>query len=86
MNSVKDLVDQGYVFALDDLVFHEGVEPLIPFASIIKVEFPALKQHEVIDHVNKLRRFNVKLLAEKVETQEEFDFCKKVKRNHNFFF
>src|SRR5690606_4955278 len=49
--------------------------PLLPLADIVKVELPAFTPDQLRAHVDKLRQHDVKLLAEKVETGEEFDLC-----------
>jgi len=72
---VKRLSDQGYTIALDDFIYHESLKPLVKLANIIKIDIMALNRDEVRDHVQALRTHSLSLLAEKVETQEEFDFC-----------
>lgn len=72
INACKALSDQGYILALDDFVYDKKLNPLIELAQIIKVDFrltPIDTIHKMLYH---LRRFDVKLLAEKVETHEEF--------------
>jgi len=72
---VKRLSDQGYTIALDDFIYHESLKPLVQLADIIKIDIMALDRDEVRDHVQALREHPPLLLAEKVETQEEFDYC-----------
>ncbi|HHH45087.1 MAG TPA: HDOD domain-containing protein [Gammaproteobacteria bacterium] len=72
---VKRLSDQGYTIALDDFIYHESLKPLVKLAHIIKIDIMALERDEVRNHVEALRRYSLSLLAEKVETQDEFDFC-----------
>jgi EAL and modified HD-GYP domain-containing signal transduction protein len=66
----------GYRFALDDFVYRDGWEPLIRRASYIKLDVMALGSAGVQDQLAKLRATGFvegKLLAEKVETHEEFE-------------
>ncbi|HED19006.1 MAG TPA: HDOD domain-containing protein [Gammaproteobacteria bacterium] len=72
---VKRLSEQGYAIALDDFIYHESLKPLVQLADIIKIDIMALSRDEVSNHVKALREYPLRLLAEKVETQEEFDFC-----------
>ncbi len=72
---VKRLTDQGYTIALDDFIYHESLKPLVQLADIIKIDIMALDRDEVRDHVQALRKHPLRLVAEKVETQEEFDYC-----------
>jgi EAL and modified HD-GYP domain-containing signal transduction protein len=70
------LVEQGYTFALDDAVFRDELIPLLRLSCIVKVELPAIPRHELEDHVRHFRNYPVVLLAEKVETLEEFNRCR----------
>ena len=71
-------VREGYLVALDDFVFDESLRPLIELAHVIKIDLMALSRGELEEHVRLLRAYDVKLLAEKVETEEEFEFCKQL--------
>lgn len=76
--AVKNLVKQGYVIALDDFIFSPKLEPLVELATIIKVDILAMTDEELADHVHILRKYPVKLLAEKVETNAQFNYCRKL--------
>lgn len=78
VNAVKKLVDQGYRIALDDFIFDESLWPLIELAEIIKIDILALNEQQLHEHVTILKNANVKLLAEKVETQEQYELCKQL--------
>ncbi|WP_273150373.1 EAL and HDOD domain-containing protein [Methylophaga thiooxydans] len=75
LDGVRKLIKQGYTIALDDFIFHESLRPLVELASIIKVDILALDEVALREHVTILRQYDVKLLAEKVETREEFELC-----------
>lgn len=75
LDGVRKLIKQGYTIALDDFIFHESLRPLVELASIIKVDILALDEVALREHVTILRKYDVKLLAEKVETREEFELC-----------
>lgn len=66
---------QGYRISLDDFVFHESRLPLVELADIVKVEIAALTPAQITEHVRRLRPYKVRLLAEKVETQAQFEHC-----------
>jgi len=74
--AVKKLVSAGYIIALDDYIYNSAHAPLIELAHIIKIDLMALSREKLIEHVNILKRYNVKLLAEKIETHEEFILCR----------
>jgi c-di-GMP-related signal transduction protein len=63
----------GYYLVLDDFVYHPRFEPLLKLAEVVKIDVLATPPGELPLLVRRLAPFQVKLLAEKVETQEEFD-------------
>jgi c-di-GMP-related signal transduction protein len=68
----RNLKAQGYRLALDDFTGQAGYEPLIDLADIIKVEFPALCVAERKAICKEFGKRGIRMLAEKIETQEEF--------------
>lgn len=68
----REMADAGYEIALDDFVYSPHWKPLLPLSKIIKIDFRLSSMDEVEDHVARLADYPVKLLAEKVETHEEF--------------
>jgi len=75
INALTELSAAGYRFALDDFDFGPQTRALIPFCDFVKVDLRAVQRARVEDQLRSL--VNVKLLAEKVETREEYDFCKR---------
>ena len=73
---LRRLKDLGYSIALDDFVFSESHRPLLPLADIVKVDCLDLDAAEIRAQVEPLRPFQVELLAEKIETQEQFTVCR----------
>jgi EAL and modified HD-GYP domain-containing signal transduction protein len=71
-------VAKGYTLALDDFVMSEQNKALIPFASIIKVDIRPFDAAGLQNQVDKLKPYGIKLLAEKVETREEYLLCKQL--------
>ncbi len=76
--ATQKLVDRGYTIALDDFVFNEALRPLIHLAQIIKIDLLAFSEQALTEQVTLLKQENVKLLAEKVETQAQFKLCQKL--------
>lgn len=72
---IRKLVAQGYIIALDDFVYHESLRPLIELASIVKVDVLDVDETSLREHVRELRQYDVKLLAEKVETLTDYELC-----------
>jgi EAL and modified HD-GYP domain-containing signal transduction protein len=72
MVACKHLKERGYLLVLDDFVFQERLAPLAELADIIKVDFLATEEAERRRLAWRYGAHGVKLLAEKVETQEQF--------------
>lgn len=68
----KKLHKDGYTIALDDFIFHKKWLPILEFAQIIKIDVRLTPLDTLIQTLNKLAPYDVKLLAEKVETEAEF--------------
>ncbi len=74
----RELHAAGYQIALDDWIPNDPREALLPSASIVKVDLPAVDGKALRGLVRRLREHDVQLLAEKVETAEEFKACAKL--------
>lgn len=74
LHGIKKFTKQDYIMHWMHFIFHPGLEPLVELADIIKIDIMALSQDELESHVQKLSKYPVKLLAEKIETQQEFEF------------
>jgi EAL and modified HD-GYP domain-containing signal transduction protein len=73
---IHELKGMGYRFALDDVATDcEVVQKLQPLVDIIKVDIKAIPPEGLAALTDSLRSSQHKLLAEKVETQEEFQQC-----------
>lgn len=73
---VRELKEFGFKFALDDVVDEsEDVRKLVDLVDIIKIDVQAVPAQALPALVAALNGRNKKLLAEKVETVEEFEAC-----------
>ena len=72
LEACQRLRQLGYLLALDDYVVDPQFEPLLCMIDLLKVEFPVLttEQHESV--LKSAKRYGFRLLAEKVETPEEY--------------
>ena len=68
----------GYLIALDDFVFKKDLIPLIELANIIKIDYRISTTDEIERMLYRLARYDIKYLAEKVETHEEFEHARKL--------
>lgn len=75
ISSVKEIKNRGYILALDDFVFSPELMPLISMADIIKIDFRLTPRDEIRILIDDFRQrgIDVLFLAEKIETNEEFD-------------
>lgn len=75
VRALTRLKKHGYLIALDDFSFPPGYEELVRMADIIKVDFLQYPNRNDLERLlRKIRRMGDKvLLAEKVETLEDFD-------------
>lgn len=76
VKSLEALRQIGYEIALDDFIYKDNLEPLIKQADIIKVDVLALTDEQLEQDIAVLKTHPVRLLAEKVESQEMYNRCK----------
>jgi EAL and modified HD-GYP domain-containing signal transduction protein len=63
---------EGYTTALDDYTGDASFDGLLPFIDVVKVDFLLTTVEQQDRFVRDFRRRGITMLAEKVETQEEF--------------
>jgi EAL and modified HD-GYP domain-containing signal transduction protein len=68
----RKLKSAGFRLALDDFTWRPHIEPLVAIADYIKVDFLALNAAERHILLKRLHGNTVCLLAEKIETQEDY--------------
>jgi len=72
VEACKRLKDEGYTLALDDFVVADQGHPLLDLADIVKVDFADTTREERKRLAGYLARRKIKPLAEKVETEDDF--------------
>ncbi len=72
---LEKLKSRGYRLALDDFVYSEGAAPFLRLADFVKLDVRALAPEEFRRQLDLLCGYDVRIIAEKVETQEEMDRC-----------
>lgn len=75
ISAVQRLKKSGFIIALDDYIYNPSHKVLIEMADIIKIDIMQLSRAELIEHVDILKKYKAKLLAEKIETMDEYDHC-----------
>ncbi len=76
IRTLQALKKSGHTIALDDFVYDRKFEPFIELADIIKIDVRAISPDQIEQHVSRLKNGRIKLLAEKVEDYDEFEFLK----------
>jgi len=79
LEQCRKLKRAGFSLALDDFgVMQEQYRELLPIVDIIKIDLPLVPAGALAETVEKLREYPAQLLAEKVETREDFETCKQL--------
>ena len=73
VEACRQLKQQGYTLALDDFVYEEAYQALLPLVDIIKVDFLASPPETRREIVSQLHSLGIQFLAEKVEDQKAFE-------------
>ena len=70
----KNLHSKGYQIALDDFIHHQLWHNFFPYIDIIKVDFRQTCLSEIVELIEHLTEYpHIRLLAEKIESIEEFE-------------
>jgi len=72
----RDLKKDGYALALDDFSWQQEWAPFVEISDYAKIDFRATNPAEQEQIVRKLAGRNIGLIAEKIETREEFQAAK----------
>jgi c-di-GMP-related signal transduction protein len=55
-----------------------GHEKLLPYMKMVKVDVPGMPQQQMLDILSRLKRTRIQVVAEKIETQAEFELCREL--------
>lgn len=83
VKKLKELKLYGYIIALDDYLLDYPYDELLEICDIIKVDFIGNSEADIRKILKKLRPMNKILLAEKIETKEQFQWA--VAKGFEFF-
>lgn len=72
ITGIQTLHAYGYTIALDDYDFSPQWDALLPYCSIIKIDILAVDIEAFADKIIALKKRGLILLAEKVETQQQY--------------
>lgn len=76
LERVRQLVGEGFRFALDDVIAdNDNVRQLLPYVEIVKFDLRDMPLSALLTLTPRFRLANKKLLAEKVEDKQQFETC-----------
>lgn len=76
--AVVRLHNKGFTIALDDFSMHKGWCRFIPYVDILKFDIKQSSVEEIAHFISQHKLDTLTLLAEKVETKEEFEKFKSI--------
>ncbi len=78
LDGIGNLVAKGYRIALDDFIPTPERMPLLELASFVKLDVQALPEKQLASIVSDLRKYPPRLVAEKIETHDEYARCREL--------
>ncbi len=75
---IKELKKYGFKIVLDDFILSPETKYFLPLTNLIKVDIRNRSWTQIKKDLFIYKKLGKKILAEKVETQNEFDTCKKL--------
>ncbi|GHV11693.1 cyclic diguanylate phosphodiesterase [Fibrobacterales bacterium] len=77
--NIQTLNNKGFKIAVDDFIptdaNFERIKPILEYVNFVKIDLPFTNLNEVKGVVEKLHSLSILVLAEKVETEQEFKMC-----------
>ena len=73
VQACKNIKELGYTIALDDHDFDPKWDVLLPYTDIIKIDIVECDEQTLLDNIGKYVASKIKLVAEKIETVQEFE-------------
>jgi EAL and modified HD-GYP domain-containing signal transduction protein len=73
----RQLKAAGYTLAMDDVMsLSDAQKSMLPLMSFVKVDVLTMARTDIAGLVRDLKSFDVTLLAEKIDTDEQYAFCR----------
>ncbi|WP_457634832.1 EAL and HDOD domain-containing protein [Persephonella sp.] len=88
LDSISKVKEKGYQVALDNVQFNELLTPLLEIVDYVKINIRNFSDIELKEVVDFLKKYSVKTIAVKVETEKDFLFTKELGFDYfqGFFF
>jgi EAL and modified HD-GYP domain-containing signal transduction protein len=78
LEAVSALRNKGFTLALDDVITLDRISPFVGIANIIKLDLMQIDRVDLPDIVAGVKSSGFKVLAEKVETQADYNLCRRL--------
>lgn len=78
VDACQQIKAQGYRLALDDYDLEEKWQQLLPLISIVKFDITTVTDEQIRETVPVLKAHNIELVAERVETREQFHYYRQL--------
>ncbi len=75
---LKSLVQAGFTLAIDDFIDNESTQKLFELVKIMKIDISDYSREQLLEYAKLGQQHKLTLLAERVETKEEFLMCKEM--------
>lgn len=73
---LEKLKSRGYRLALDDFQYAQQYDPFVQLADFVKLDIRGVSPQGLHRQIDTMRAFDVRIVAEKIETEEEFERCR----------
>lgn len=82
VSKLETMAKEGYTLALDDFIFEEDMlevfRPVLSHIKILKIDLMGTDLKALESRLSIFKQYDFELLAEKVESREDFELCKKL--------
>lgn len=75
---LKSLVQAGFTLAIDDFIDNDSTQKLFDLVNIMKIDISDYSKEQLLEYARLGQQHKLTLLAERVETREEFLMCKEM--------
>lgn len=75
VNSLKKYVEAGYRLVLDDFDYEPSYDEILKIAHIVRIDISKHSEESISRHIHDVSRFKVSVLAENVQSYEEYERC-----------
>ena len=88
IEGLRRLKQRGFRLALDDFVYRSELYPLVDLADYIKLDVKGVHDSVLASRVAEVMRFGKQLVAERVETEAQYQACRALGFTHfqGYFF